>query len=406
MRKSLLYILLLLLMLPAIGMGAETKRERTNRNLAPLVRFGAKLDDIFQRGMDTSYIGFPEHSWQLEVATGTIGIHSTFWSDNVFERTLGNMTLKLQTTPSASLGFQAGYRTLGFGYSWDLIHAYSRNWNFAIGSKSIGLELMRQETNNLHGDLTMPASGTHIHLHPDTFAQSITSTTLNVYYVLNAKHYSHNAAIKQNYIQRKTAGSLLLQVNYMNTQIDLDPKTSKYMSSVNGIETHQVGVGLGYGINYTPNQGKLLFHLSGIAQLVCLSHNLVSIYDSITIHRTGEADTTMWLYSLYRIDARQPVHVVGTMRAAISWEINEWVHIRTWAQVNNVRFLSAAYNTNITLSNWNWQVNLAVGVRFGFGKKRTREILGDPIAPELCPEVEDKPKLPKWLTDYFFSSPF
>lgn len=46
---------------------------------------------------------------------------------------------------------------------------------------------------------------------------------------------------------------------------------SMLMDDVSRMVTHQVAVGIGYGINYTPNKGKVILHLSANAELVCYS---------------------------------------------------------------------------------------------------------------------------------------
>ena len=106
----------------------------------------------------------------------------------------------------------------------------------------------------------------------------------------------------------------------------------------------------------------------------------------------------------YALHPSSPVHVAGNLRAAVSWEINQWVHLSAWGQANNLRFASKAGDmTTFTISTWHWQAHINVGVRFGAGKKRVREVLGEP-EQELAPAVPEKPsKLPRWITDYFFS---
>lgn len=415
---SLVHILFMLLA-GTIAVSAKTALENTDLPKRPakstvwFYRTGEWIKHYAMQGLDSNYITLPEHSWRVAFTNGFVGIHSTFLAQDIYTKDLPpfDMAIKFQTTPSVKLGFQVGFRTFGFGYSWDALNNYSQNLNFSIGGKAIGIEFMHQRSNNLKGAFHIDSAiEPTSRFGPKDFDNSITNTSLYVWYALNSAHYSHNAAVKQSYIQRKTAGSLLLQVAYMSTRLDLDTILPAVMGHVGGLETHQVGVGLGYGINYTPNQGKVLIHLSGLAQLICFTHNLI----------TEEIDST-GILGLYRIDSRYKVHMTGTMRAAVSWEINKWVHMNVWAQANNIRFQAYASETTISLSDWNWQVNLAVGVRFGAGKKRADHILDLEEAylnlenPPL-PETEEEPKpekpkrremkhveLPQWITDYFYS---
>ena len=115
--------------------------------------------------------------------------------------------------PSVDLGFYAGYRGLGFGYSWDVLHAYSRRLSFSFGSKYIGIDFSLQTSTDL---TTKIAYGNQLLGELGTNLVTIKNANLHVWYALNSVHYSHNAAIKQSFIQKKTAGSLLLHLSYMS----------------------------------------------------------------------------------------------------------------------------------------------------------------------------------------------
>ena len=376
MRKKTVHIVLAILAVLPCSVYAGTDK-RPGKAEVWFYRASEWIDHYVTKDLDTSYIGLPEHSWRLAYTNGMVGIHSTFAAINTYYDgiPLGDVYTHMQTTPSVNLGFQAGFRSFGFGYSWDAVHAYSQNMNFSFGSKYIGIEFMRQTSTDIRTSIGTADLNETVPLPDDINKATITNTSLNVWYALNATHYSHNAAIKQSYIQKKTAGSLLLQVNYMSTDVRLDEQMSVLTGQVLGVETHQVGVGLGYGLNYTPNQGKVLLHLSAMAQLVCFSHNIVTRQDSMQFKTENNQDTAIVMDALYRIGSRYPVHVTGTMRAAVSWEINKWVHMNAWAQVNNVRFMAQASSSKFNLSNWNWQVNLSVGVRLGAGYAQRQRVL-------------------------------
>ena len=399
-------MLLLLLMVSGTKAAEEVKAEKQpNKALLFFYRTGAWIDKYLMHDLDTSYICLPEHSWRVAFTTGTLGVNSATHSTSQ-DDILGELTLSMlnRTTPSVDFGFNAGFRGFGFGYAWDAFHAYARRLNFSFGSKHLGLEFSHQTSTNIHTDVAL--NGEQLKNLSFDNVVTIANTNLNVWYALNAAHYSHNAATKQSYIQRKTAGSLLLHLSYMSSQVTLDdtitvpeatkPTLPSLMSGVQQMTTRQVAVGIGYGINYTPNQGKVLLHASASAMLVCYSVNHIGYYIPDTIMAELPGEPTFVLHSA------KPVHVTGNMRAAVSWEINQWVHLAAWATADHIRFYTTqTANANVlTLSEWNWKVQLTVGVRFGAGKDRMQRALGNP-APYADHRKHDH--LPLWLTDFFWS---
>lgn len=57
------------------------------------------------------------------------------------------------------------------------------------------------------------------------------NTSLTAWYALNASHYSHNAAIKQSHIQKRTASSLLLSLGFLASEMKI-LDSAKYQTSV------------------------------------------------------------------------------------------------------------------------------------------------------------------------------
>ena len=374
----------------------------SNKAAVFFYRIGRWVDRLELRGVDTAYITLPEHSWRVALTNGEVGIHAdyTTWIDPG-----SRVSLHSQTTPSVDIGFNAGFRGIGGGYSWDVLNAYSTHWNVSAGSKFIGLEFIRDVSTNLTGEFLVDGKKDPILPTLNKGEIRMASTSLGIWYALNAAHYSHNAAIKQSFLQRKPAGSLLLSVAYMSSEMNIldsakyiqDEDMSVLFDGVTGTITRQVAVGIGYGINYTPNQGKVLLHVAANMQVVCYSVNHVMYAPPPSVYMPGEPQ--------YALRPAKPVHVTGNMRAAVSWEINRWVHLSAWAQVNNLGFSSKSENLSmLSICNWHWQAHLNVGVRFGAGEKRVRQVLGEPDRLESPVEEIRKSKLPRWVTDYFFSS--
>ena len=405
---------------PTVSAKPAKPEKKPTKGLLFFYRMGNWVDNYLLRGIDTSYIGLPEHSWRVAYTNGMVGVHSTITS--YIDRPdldMPSIALFNQTTPSVDLGFNVGYRGFGFGYSWDAINAYAQRLSFSLGSKFIGLDFSIHTSTNIQtsGLVTL---GTDTHPMPNIAQNNVTITNANldIWYALNAAHYSHQAAVKQSYIQKKTAGSLLLHLAYMSSQVQFDESFRKsddmpflpaLMSGLTALRTRQIAIGIGYGINYTPNKGKVVLHASAAAMLVTYTINLASYYmpDSIVTEFPSQA--------MFNMEPSFPVHVTGNMRAAVSWEINKWVHLSAWATADHIRFKSKwTQNDNyITLKNWNWKVQASVGVRFGAGKDRLQRALAESSQPSDVSrqpsdvshqaEVPKKSRLPRWLTDFFWS---
>ena len=404
---------------PTVSAKPAKPEKKPTKGLLFFYRMGNWVDNYLLRGIDTSYIGLPEHSWRVAYTNGMVGVHSTITS--YIDRPDLNMpsiALFNQTTPSVDLGFNVGYRGFGFGYSWDAINAYAQRLSFSLGSKFIGIDFSIHTSTNIQTS-GLVTSGTYTQPMPNIAQNNVTITNanLNIWYALNAAHYSHQAAVKQSYIQKKTAGSLLLHLAYMSSQVQFDESFRKsdmpflpaLMSGLTALRTRQIAIGIGYGINYTPNKGKVVLHASAAAMLVTYTINLASYYmpDSIVTEFPSQA--------MFNMEPSFPVHVTGNMRAAVSWEINKWVHLSAWATADHIRFKSKwTQNDNyITLKNWNWKVQASVGVRFGAGKDRLQRALAESSQPSDVSrqpsdvsrqaEVPKKSRLPRWLTDFFRS---
>lgn len=400
---------------PATQIKQEKKPDKA---LLFFYRSGNWVDRYLMKGIDPDYIELPEHCWRLAFTAATIGINSTITSTTHNDYLPNPLQISLlnRTIPSVDLGFYAGYRSLGFGYSWDAIHAYAQRWSLSLGSKFIGLDFSLQTSTNISTRLAVGSTNVA------NFGKGnvvITNANLSMWYALNAAHYSHNAAVKQSYIQKRTAGSFLLHLSYMSSRIALSdsilvqdgalPTLPALMSNVTAMQTRQVAVGLGYGINYTPNNGKVLLHLSAAAMLVTYSINHISYYIPDSVMADMPAGEPM-----FNLRSRYPVHITGNMRAAVSWEINKWVHLSAYATADHLSFRSVetANENKMNLKNWNWKTQFTVGVRFGAGKDKVQKALHygekqDEKATELVSnstiDTPQKKRPPQWITDFFWS---
>lgn len=395
-RLTIIVLLVGLLLFDSPLYAAE---KQPTKGLLFFYKIGRKIDNFCLLGVDTAFIGLPEYSWRAALTCSEIGIHSQYVAENLpywQNHNLGTIRMTTTTNLGADLGFQVGFRSFGFGYSWDVTNTYAQKLSFSFGGKAIGVEFSRQKCANTSGKLELLSYPNAKPITMPDKSTVITNTNLSVWYALNWAHYSHNAAIKQGFLQRHSAGSLLLQASYMACNIEfLDQKVSAVLAdSVSNLITHQAAVGLGYGINFTPNHGKVILHAAATAKMVFYTINQVTLLTSDAEHRLGIPN--------YTIKPTKPISFSGVMRAAVSWEICPWVHLSAWGQADNINFSSQTGESRVHLSNWNWQAQIIVGVRFGAGRKRVNAAL-PPEPINDCPTPEKPVKLPKWIREYFFS---
>ena len=408
-RVVLLIVCFALACAGSYAFAEEAQEKAPSKGLLFFYRMGNWTDNYLRRGIDTTYIDLPEHSWRFAATAASTGINTSISSTKPDEQ----WTLLNRSMPSLDVGFYAGYRGIGFGYSWDVLHAYSRRLNFSFGSKYIGLDFSLQKSGDF---LTSIAYNNDVLGNLGSNLITVSNANLHIWYALNATHYSHNAAVKQSYIQKKTAGSLLLHLSYMSHQVRFNdtlhligPEEGQdpiallpaLMSGMMGMTTRQVALGLGYGINYTPNKGKVLLHASAAMMLVCYSVNHIMYYvpDSLREELPSTAEP------MFVLQPAVPVHVTGNVRAAVSWEINRWIHLSAWATGDHIRFRSAAAarGNMLLLSNWSWKVQLNFGVRVGAGRDRLERALGKTVLHQDEVAEIKKSKLPLWMTDFFWS---
>jgi len=91
--------------------------------------------------------------------------------------------------------------------------------------------------------------------------------SISGYYVFNHRKFSLPAVYTQSYIQRRSAGSILLGLTWYNGNLYLEDNENRE----NRLKFNQIGIGVGYGYNLVLGKGWLL-HLSSIPHLVLYNH--------------------------------------------------------------------------------------------------------------------------------------
>ena len=122
-----------------------------------LKKVGTFLDSMAVSGVDRRYIGAPVKPWQV-ILRGNINQSDlklnaqTQHADKLFEFMTNDITWepRVKTAPATYLGFWAGYRGYGFGYSWNVGGDDGRILTFGAtgGSYGVNLRIHWFETDN------------------------------------------------------------------------------------------------------------------------------------------------------------------------------------------------------------------------------------------------------------------
>ena len=329
-------------------------------------------DRWFSRGIDTNYLALPKYRFRIAYRSEVGGAHTFLDADGL--PYFGNLTARFHTNPTPKMGLNIAFRNFNLGYMVDLFKGYS-NFGLAFIQNAWGLDIQRRKTSYAYGFL----DASEIEGKREIEAGDISMTTLFVsaYYAFNNKRFSIPAAVKQSYIQRKSAGGALLYADFRYA--DLMFNDDSYIVQAGGtkeLELYQIAIGAGYGYNYTPNNGKVLLHLSVIPMITVFNQMLMTGDSRMFWH--NDQDDYNLVFSR-KVKPRFPVFFTGMVRTALVWNINDRFVLAWTGVCNNIRFrmrdkmfeidkpdLDVYYNTiiNASLMTWDWRTDIIFGVRF------------------------------------------
>lgn len=240
-----------------------------------------RLDSSAIRKFDQRYIEVPKNPWRvvLRGKTDEFNMQVDSYIDEDWAAEMlgdgeiigkGRIDWKLTFNPpmAQSVGFFAGYRGLGFSYSYYLRKKTGRAYSFSSTGARYGLNfrLRHFSTNNLYVDATGEEDGVRKYeLHSPGKAPDpiwVRSVIIDGYYLFNGRRFSQAAAYNQSVIQKRSSGSLMLGAMYHQSSLDLATDKNAAFILLNGgwgkFSIRQFNIGLGYGYNWVPSRGWLM----------------------------------------------------------------------------------------------------------------------------------------------------
>lgn len=97
---------------------------------------------------------------------------------------------------------------------------------------------------------------------------------LNLYYAPNGRRFSLPAAFSQNYLQRRSAGSIMVGVSFDGQNTDIDAVEAIGVGKVK-LNVVELGLGVGYGYNFVAGR-RWLFHLSALPTYNVFVHSHIT----------------------------------------------------------------------------------------------------------------------------------
>ena len=256
--------------LSTLSINAQTDTSRVYRNL---ILMDSILTEKYNNvNIDTNYIQRPSERFTLKARVNISGasIETIGQLDGDIFHTKAEADIK------NTLSIAATYRgiTLGAAINPALIAGRYKDYELNINSygNRFGGEVIYQRAKNFKGHIEMNDS--YIVDLPNNIL-TVQTLNLNGYYVLNNKRFSYPAAFTQSYIQRRSAGSVIIGAS-LHAQ-DLENDTEKLNNTLaTHLKTVNVGVGCGYGYNFVLRHNWLI-HISSLPTFIVYGYRRMYI---------------------------------------------------------------------------------------------------------------------------------
>ena len=290
----------------------------------------------YSSDIDTQYIVRPPTKWTLKLRGNVSGA-----TVRVTGLT-GNRLFEAQERADFknTLNVGASYMGLSLGLSVNpgLLLGRYKDYEVNINSygNRFGGEVIYQRAKNFKGYIEMNDS--YITDLPNDIL-TVQTLNLNGYYVLNYKRFSYPAAFTQSYIQRKSAGSVMIGASLhaqdiKNVTEKLDNTLAIHLKTVN------VGIGCGYGYNFVLRHNWLL-HISSLPTFI--------VYGYRRMYIDNERQTMDYSFP----------EVIITARGAV---VHSWKKYFMGATIV-YNYSKTGQQERLEINNTKWRIRTFLGIR-------------------------------------------
>ena len=245
-------------------------------------RFGKRLNNAltksyFKIKYDTAYVVRPKEKWLLRLMGNQTGnyIHAKGTVNDVWSK------YDLHTKRNTTISLEVNYCDIAAAFSINPAKMKGDyddyELNFEYHGQKFSTDFNYQRANSLAGKIRL---GDIDHLDEDGLRMNVVN--MAGYYTFNYRRFSFPAALYQNYLQKRSAGSWLAGFNFQGGSIKTTDKLKQRspLSPKVHLTIANFSLGGGYGYNWVlGSRSQWLIHISALPTFVVYKHNKLTVND-------------------------------------------------------------------------------------------------------------------------------
>ena len=213
--------------------------------------------------LDTSYLFQRKPQWNASLTSGLM--QSRVRQENSFfldgegdEMVPATLNTELLERPFRQIGLQAGYGSMTLGYSLEIGRRSAEKRSAFLLDLMMAGQAVQIQYYNITQPMTYvlgignPGTSNYVeYASGSDFPGRQKVFMLDGFYALNRKRFAFNAAYTGYKVQRRTAGSFMLSLKYLQGEVLVDPNEgyTAYIGNLTRYGTNQVSLGAGYSLN-------------------------------------------------------------------------------------------------------------------------------------------------------------
>ncbi|MDD6552343.1 MAG: DUF4421 family protein [Prevotellaceae bacterium] len=220
---------------------------------------------------DTLYLAKPQGRWTIKFRTNLSGARMEVKGMNGATPFDGTV----RSANRATLSMAVAYRGIAVALALNPAKLAGKNrdneFNLNAYSNRYGFDVVYLSSATYKG--TVSSDGVETPVSKGMVQQK--ALNINAYYALNGRRFSFPAAFSQSYIQKRSAGSVLLGMSLDGQMTDIDGTIATNNLPVK-IKLYEFGIGVGYGYNLVAGR-HWLFHLSALPTFDIYTHSHITV---------------------------------------------------------------------------------------------------------------------------------